>query len=182
LARLYWRRRRLERASEALCARQAQLSEREALLTFATPQGALLLKQLDAVDRAIDRKTRLLLRLREAEERQKRRLAQEERRLARRSARHPLRAFAGPLDEAANCGPVAADEMSREDAERLELRKRTARIEKANRQAEALLESIKKDLETAERSQNVIENKGGGDSTSAALGSAPKDVARAFRP
>lgn len=71
LARLYWRRSRLEFAWNT----QARDVARQTMSHNNAPfsdEGALLLKQLEVVDRAIDRKIRLLLRLRETEERQRR--------------------------------------------------------------------------------------------------------------
>ena len=71
LARLYWRRSRLEFAwnSQARDVARQTMSHNNAPFS---DEGALLLKQLEVVDRAIDRKIRLLLRLRETEERQRR--------------------------------------------------------------------------------------------------------------
>ena len=82
LARLYWRRKRLERTTSVVMARRMQEAEEEAgeeateqertaraqeaaLLVPLTPEGMELERQIEAVDRAIDRKTRLLLRLRD---------------------------------------------------------------------------------------------------------------------
>ena len=73
LARLYWRRQRLERAWEPMT-RHAQGCFRAGAhrIESLTPQGALLLKHLDSLDRSIDRKIRLLMRMREVEERRRR--------------------------------------------------------------------------------------------------------------
>ena len=70
LARLYWRRQRLERAWEPMT-RHAQGCFRAGAhrIESLTPPDELLLRQLDTVDRAIDRKVRLLLRLRQDDER-----------------------------------------------------------------------------------------------------------------
>jgi hypothetical protein len=90
LARLYWRRKRLERTLAVLASRRLQEAEEEAgeelseaeravvgreeaLLVTLTPEGMELERHLEAVERAIDRKTRLLLRLREEAERRGRR-------------------------------------------------------------------------------------------------------------
>ncbi len=89
LARLYWRRKRLERTLSVLASRQMQEAEEEAgeevseeeraarareaaLLVTLAPEGMEIERHLEAVERAIDRKTRLLLRLREEAERRKR--------------------------------------------------------------------------------------------------------------
>lgn len=88
LARLYWRRKRLERTLAVLASRRMQEAEEEAgeevseeeraavgreeaLLVTLTPEGMELERHLEAVERAIDRKTRLLLRLREEAERRR---------------------------------------------------------------------------------------------------------------
>ena len=160
LARLYWRRRRLERAWEAPA--KAALGETgESSLAAVTPQGALLLKQLDSVDRAIDRKTRLLLRLREAEERQERRLD----RIGTRQ-RDPVFGCDEPLDKAECLGTEDEEaldkELARAEAELRALEEETARREAEERPAGVLNESAGKNLESAERSRNVDENKGPG--------------------
>ncbi|MBI4164605.1 MAG: hypothetical protein HY508_02595 [Acidobacteria bacterium] len=69
LARLYWRRRRLDHAWQVLIDRQSELHDRAAALASVSRDGLPLLKQLEAADRAIDRKIRLLMRMREGEER-----------------------------------------------------------------------------------------------------------------
>ena len=92
LARLYWRRKRLERTASVLISRRMQEAEseagaeaseearaeraqEEALLLPLAPEGMELGRQMEAVERAIDRKTWLLLRLREEAERRERQRA-----------------------------------------------------------------------------------------------------------
>jgi hypothetical protein len=157
LARLYWRRRRLERAWEV----QALRNGRDAELTPVTPPGALLLQHLDTVDRAIDRKTRLLLRMRQDDERQ-------ERRLDRSGTRHrdPVFGFDEPLDETDSLGmedeEALDQELARAEAELRELRAQTARQEATDRRPLASGEPAPRNPESAERSQYVDENTGAG--------------------
>ena len=109
-------------------------------------EGALLLKQLEVVDRAIDRKIRLLLRLRETEERQR-----------RWEARH------GGEDETSDAASSAElsndaeatppDEVSQEETAGPE-------PQAADPQDEAPPESAANNSEIEERSQKVGENKG----------------------
>jgi len=69
LARLYWRSGRLERAWQVLVHRQSELHDRAAALASVSNDGLALLKQIEAADRSIDRKIRLLIRVRENAER-----------------------------------------------------------------------------------------------------------------
>jgi hypothetical protein len=71
LARLYWRRARLEHAWQMVVLNQRVLSPYRQALASVSTDGLPLLKQIEALDRAVDRKVRLLLRLREAEDRRK---------------------------------------------------------------------------------------------------------------
>ena len=104
LARLYWRRKRLERTMSVVIARRMQEAEEEAgeeateeeravraqeeaLLLPLTPEGMELERQLEAVDRAIDRKTRLLLRLRDEAERRAREQSQRAEEAQKKQAR-----------------------------------------------------------------------------------------------
>jgi hypothetical protein len=65
LVRLYWRRRRLEQTWEPMVSHvQIYVKTSSRRLAPIAPQGALLLQQLDVLDRAIDRKVRLLVRMR----------------------------------------------------------------------------------------------------------------------
>jgi hypothetical protein len=89
LAKLQWQRRRVERAWEAWARRQRETAGEEAVLLLPlSPEGEKLLRQMDVIDRALDRKTRLVLRLRDAEEREERR---RERREAREEALDEVR-------------------------------------------------------------------------------------------
>ena len=72
LARLYWQRRRLDGAWETLVGGQRQSSEEEAALAPLSEEGGRLLDLMEKLDRAIDRKVRILLRIRDSEERQRR--------------------------------------------------------------------------------------------------------------
>ncbi len=69
LARLYWRRERLEHAWQVLVLMQSTVSPYREALASVSNDGLPLLKQIEALDRAVDRKVRLLLRLREAQDR-----------------------------------------------------------------------------------------------------------------
>jgi hypothetical protein len=135
LARLYWRRQRLERAWEEGARRQG----REAVLMPTTSPGALLLQQLESVDRAIDRKTRLLLRLREAVERTRQ---QAERRQERERRARERQAQASRWGDEFLDGPLGVEELEVE-----------------TRRLRAELEALEKAGELEERSQQVDENK-----------------------
>jgi hypothetical protein len=142
LARLYWRRQRLERAWEVLVQGEMETSTRAALLAPLSAEGALLLQQLDTVDRAVDRKVRILLRLREAQDRQRRWAARQ-----------------GLAVEEPGWGDGS------ELAVREELDKLAQEVEAGKKQArelEALLGGAKKDRKSEERSHNVVENAGSG--------------------
>jgi hypothetical protein len=149
LARLYWRRQRIERAWEILGVRQTQAGEPAALVAV-LPEGDRLLGQLDAVDRAIDRKTRLLLRLREAEVRHRRELEQS----ARRRVRQQLDCPDGtPTDE----------DLALRQAELALLKEHAARLD---RQSPYFLDDSEDDDQNpAERSEEVVENTGSAGST-----------------
>jgi len=161
LARLYWRRRRLERAWEALLrARQGQSGEEDGLSASATDEEARQLQQLDSVDRALDRKTRLVLRMREADERRERRLLHVSRR-----DRDPILDCAGPLEEVMrrardNFGLLDPDDMSEMTPETRAMNDEIDRLTEKNRKILELVEAIENDLKNAERSQKVNEKKG----------------------
>ncbi len=153
LARLCWRKRRVERAWEILAARQAEAGEPSELAAL-TLEGQGLLRQLDALDRALDRRMRLLVRLREGEERCDRRTAESVRRHLRQEDQAIPEGFGKSLPP---------DERQVEQAVELARRKRSnTRLE---RQVGALLEEFEGDAadeNLEERSQNVAEKKGEG--------------------
>lgn len=148
LARQIWRRRRLERAWEALALRHGASGEPPHLATL-TEDGRELMRQLEAADRAVDHKTRLLLRLREADERQRRQLEAS----ARRRIRQQMDQLGVPRDT------PTEEEMALDGAK---LAQRLLQTERLERQAAALLAEVEVALQTrksAERSQDVIEKK-----------------------
>lgn len=145
LARLYWRRSRLEFAWNTQARAVARLTMSHNNAPY-SDEGALLLKQLEVVDRAIDRKIRLLLRLRESDERQ--------RRWEARNGGQDEAPDVADSDELSNAAePTAPDEVSQDEAavpEPLE----------ASPQDKAPPESAANNSKAEERSQNVDENKG----------------------
>lgn len=140
LARLYWRRSRLEVAWKSQPRAVARQSGSHNYAPFSA-EGALLLKQLDAVDRAIDRKIRLLLRLRETEERQRR---WQERQ--------------GGQDETPDA--AGSGELSHAATALAEPQEETSSPEELDSQDESPPDSSANNSEIEERSQNVAENKG----------------------
>ena len=147
LARLYWRGKRLERTASVVIARRMQeveeeageeateeeraaRAQEEALLLPLTPEGMELERQMEAVDRAIDRKTRLLLRLREEAEKR-----------ARQQSHKTEEAKKKPASASGEPALVVTQ----------------ARYIKTLEEALALTRAEK--AETKVRSQNVIENK-----------------------
>lgn len=68
LARLYRRRGRLDRAWEVLIERERKQGPWAAALASISPDGLPLMKQIEAADRAIDRKVRVLMLMRERDE------------------------------------------------------------------------------------------------------------------
>jgi hypothetical protein len=145
LARLYWRRSRLEFAwnSQARDVARQTMSHNNAPFS---DEGALLLKQLDVVDRAIDRKIRLLLRLRETEERQ--------RRWQERNGGRGETPNVADSDELSNSAePTGPDEVSQDEAAAPE-------PQEASPQKTAPPESAANNSNSEERSQNIAENKG----------------------
>jgi len=161
LARLYWRRRRLERAWEALLrARQGRDAEEDGLSASASGEEARLLQQLDVVDRALDRKTRLVLRMREADERRERRMLRTSMR-----DRDPILDCAGPLEEVMRRAPddlllLGPDNVSEMDPETQAMTAEIDHMTEKNRKILELVEALENDLKIAERSQKVDENKG----------------------
>jgi hypothetical protein len=166
LARLYWRRSRLEYGWRTQAREVAMKTGNEDYAPFSV-EGALVLKLLDAVDRAIDRKIRLLLRLRETEERQRR---WEERHGG--GDETPDTASSAELPIGAE--PAGSDDTSQDEAA-------APASQEANPEDEAPPESAANNSNSEERSQNVDENKGESVPV-AAGGSAEGDVARAPRP
>jgi hypothetical protein len=148
LARQIWRRRRLERAWEALALRHGASGEPIHLVTL-TEEGRELMRQLEAADRAVGHKTRLLLRLREAEERHRRQLEASARRRIHQMIEQPTESPDTPTEE----------ELAHNHARLVHREQQTARLE---RQAAALAAEVQAALQThknAERSQNVLEKK-----------------------
>jgi hypothetical protein len=150
LARLIWRRQRLERAWEILGARHVESGEPGELVAL-SPEGERMLGQLDAVDRAIDRKTRLLLRLREAEARHRRELLH--------SARCSARQRTQLVDQGVDNRTPTEEELARDEAQLALRQEQNARLE---RQVGALLEGLEDfaaQQKTQERSEEVVEKK-----------------------
>jgi hypothetical protein len=166
LARLYWRRSRLEFSWTSQARAVARLTGSHNDAPF-SDEGALLLKQLEVVDRAIDRKIRLLLRLRETEERQRRWQA-------RNGGQGETRDVADSAELSNDAEPGDSGEMSQ--AEAAEPAPRQARPE-----GEAPPESPANNSKAEERSQNVAENKGEAVSVTAG-GTTERAVTRASRP
>ena len=148
LARLYWRRRRLERAWEDWAARHVKW---QVATTPGTPQETVLLQQLDRVDRSIDRKTRLVLRMREAAERRSRQLE--------RSARG--RARQDPENLGDDAVPTK-EELAEKEAEILRLDQEIAACERERDRVRARLGQQEENPENTERSGEVVEKTGVG--------------------
>lgn len=147
LARLYWRRRRLEGAWEIL-ARHHHASGEPSELFALSGDGVQLVKQLDAVDRSIDRKARLLLRLREAEERRLREIERSTRRRIRQELEQD--SATAPSDE----------EIVQKEMEVVRLRRHALRRES---QEDPLTVDLDDELQIqnpAERTEEIVENKG----------------------
>jgi hypothetical protein len=123
-------------------------------LVSTTLEGELLLRQLDRLDRAIDRQTRLLLRMRQAGERQESRLEAEKRRRVREKVREKLTGRAsGPPRHGGELAEAEAEvELEEAEAE-------AARLEAETRRLQAEIVALLDASELEERSRNVAENK-----------------------
>ncbi len=123
LARQVWRRQRLDRAWETLAGRSAARGKPSELVAV-TSEGMTILAQIDAAERAVDRKMRVLLRLREAEARRQRERLASARRKVRQQNQHEKLGFPPDL-------PTDED-LARARAANLRLREEMERCERVS--------------------------------------------------